>query len=62
MIVASGIAMQFGARPLFSDVSMKFGGNRFGLIGANSCGKSTFTKIPGGELEPGAGSVAMESN
>jgi hypothetical protein len=25
MIVASGIAMQFGARPLFSDVSVKFG-------------------------------------
>ena len=25
MIVASGIAMQFGAKPLFSDVSVKFG-------------------------------------
>ena len=32
MIVASGIAMQFGAKPLFSDVSVKFGaGNRYGL-------------------------------
>jgi ATPase subunit of ABC transporter with duplicated ATPase domains len=36
VIVASGIAMQFGAKPLFSDVSVKFGGgNRYGLIGAN---------------------------
>ena len=62
VIVASGIAMQFGAKPLFSDVSVKFGGgNRYGLIGANGCGKSTFMKILGGELEPSAGSVAIES-
>ncbi|MGB8432914.1 MAG: ABC-F family ATPase [Burkholderiales bacterium] len=63
MIVASGIAMQFGAKPLFSDVSVKFGGgNRYGLIGANGCGKSTFMKILGGELEPSAGSIAIDSN
>jgi len=32
---------QHGAKPLFSDVSVKFGGgNRHGLIGANGCGKS----------------------
>jgi ATPase subunit of ABC transporter with duplicated ATPase domains len=63
MIVASGIAMQFGAKPLFSDVSVKFGGgNRYGLIGANGCGKSTFMKILGGELEPSAGTVAIDSN
>jgi ATPase subunit of ABC transporter with duplicated ATPase domains len=63
VIVASNIAMQFGAKPLFSDVSVKFGGgNRYGLIGANGCGKSTFMKILGGELEPSAGSVAIDSN
>jgi len=63
MIVASGIAMQFGAKPLFSDVSVKFGGgNRYGLIGANGCGKSTFMKILGGELEPSAGTVAIDSH
>lgn len=63
MIVASGIAVQFGAKPLFSDVSVKFGGgNRYGLIGANGCGKSTFMKILGGELEPSAGTVAIDSN
>lgn len=38
--------MQFGAKPLFENVSVKFGaGNRYGLIGANGCGKSTFMKI-----------------
>ena len=63
MIVASGIAMQFGAQVLFSDVTVKFGGgNRYGLIGANGCGKSTFMKILGGELEPSAGSVAIDAN
>ncbi|MSQ88188.1 MAG: ABC-F family ATPase [Betaproteobacteria bacterium] len=63
MIVASGIAMQFGAKPLFSDVAVKFGGgNRYGLIGANGCGKSTFMKILGGELEPSAGTVAIDTN
>jgi len=55
--------MQFGAKPLFTDVSVKFGGgNRYGLIGANGCGKSTFMKILGGELEPSAGTVAIDAN
>ena len=55
--------MQFGARPLFENISVKFGeGNRYGLIGANGCGKSTLMKILGGELEPSAGSVAIDEN
>jgi ATPase subunit of ABC transporter with duplicated ATPase domains len=63
MIVASNIAMQYGAKPLFTNVSVKFGGgNRYGLIGANGSGKSTFMKILGGELEPSAGSIAIDSN
>ena len=53
MITTSNITMQFGAKPLFENVSVKFGdGNRYGLIGANGCGKSTFMKIMGGDLEP----------
>lgn len=63
MIVASNIAMQFGAQVLFSDVTVKFGGgNRYGLIGANGCGKSTFMKILAGELEPSAGTVAIDGH
>ncbi len=55
--------MQFGAKPLFENVSVKFGGgNRYGLIGANGSGKSTFMKILGGDLEPTAGTVAIDSN
>lgn len=53
--------MQFGAKPLFEDISVKFGeGNRYGLIGANGCGKSTFMKILSGQLEPSGGSVAID--
>ncbi len=53
--------MQFGAKPLFENVSVKFGdGNRYGLIGANGCGKSTFMKILGGDLEPSAGNVSKD--
>ena len=63
MLFTANITMQFGAKPLFENVSVKFGdGNRYGLIGANGCGKSTFMKILGGDLEPSAGSVSIEAN
>ena len=63
MIVTSGITIQFGAKPLFENISVKFGeGNRYGLIGANGCGKSTFMKILGGDLESSGGSVAVDRN
>jgi len=53
--------MQFGGKPLFENVSVKFGqGNRYGLIGANGCGKSTFMKILGGDLQPTSGHVAVD--
>ncbi len=63
MISTANITMQFGAKPLFENVSVKFNnGNRYGLIGANGCGKSTFMKILGGDLEQSAGQVMLEPN
>ncbi|AWB67976.1 ABC-F family ATPase [Saccharobesus litoralis] len=63
MLTTANITMQFGAKPLFENVSVKFGdGNRYGLIGANGCGKSTFMKILGGDLEPSAGNVSKDPN
>ncbi|GKW49255.1 ABC-F family ATPase [Halomonas sp. NCCP-2165] len=62
MISTANITMQFGAKPLFENVSIKFGnGHRYGLIGANGCGKSTFMKILGGDLEPSSGQVMIET-
>jgi ATPase subunit of ABC transporter with duplicated ATPase domains len=52
--------MQFGAQPLFENISAKFGnGNRYGLIGANGCGKSTLMKIMSGELAPTSGNISI---
>ena len=63
MLVVSNITMQFGAKPLFENVSVKFGeGYRYGLIGANGSGKSTFMKILDGELEPTAGNVSKDTH
>jgi len=61
LISTANITMQFGAKPLFENVSVKFGeGNRYGLIGANGCGKSTFMKILGGDLESTGGNVSID--
>ncbi len=61
MLSTINITMQFGAKPLFENVSVKFGdGNRYGLIGANGCGKSTFMKILGRDLEQSSGQVALD--
>jgi ATPase subunit of ABC transporter with duplicated ATPase domains len=63
LISAANITMQFGAKPLFENISVKFGeGNRYGLIGANGCGKSTFMKILDGSLTPTAGNVSVSPN
>ena len=63
MLATSNITIQFGAKPLFENVSVKFGdGNRYGLIGANGCGKSTFMKILGGDLEPSGGHVMKDQH
>jgi ATPase subunit of ABC transporter with duplicated ATPase domains len=61
VISTSNLTIQFGTKPLFENVSVKFGdGNRYGLIGANGSGKSTLMRIIGGDLEPTAGSVSLE--
>jgi len=63
VLTTANITMQFGAKPLFENISVKFGdGNRYGLIGANGCGKSTLMKILGGDLEPSAGNVSLDPN
>jgi len=63
VLSTANITMQFGPKPLFENISVKFGdGNRYGLIGANGCGKSTFMKILGGDLEASGGNVMLDTN
>src|ERR1700678_687672 len=62
MLSTSNVAVQFGAKPLFEQVTVKFtDGNRYGLIGANGCGKSTLMKVLGGDLEASAGDVMLQT-
>jgi ATPase subunit of ABC transporter with duplicated ATPase domains len=63
MISVANLTVQFGEKPLFENVSVKFGnGHRYGLIGANGSGKTTFLKVLGGELEPTHGNVSIEAH
>jgi len=63
LITTANVTMQFGSKPLFENISVKFGdGNRYGLIGANGSGKSTFMKILDGSLESSSGNVSITPN
>ena len=62
MLSTNNLTIQFEAKPLFENVSVKFAdGNRYGLIGANGCGKTTLMKILGGELEQSSGEVMLQT-
>jgi ATPase subunit of ABC transporter with duplicated ATPase domains len=62
MLSTSNVTVQFGAKPLFEQVTVKFSdGNRYGLIGANGCGKSTLMKVLGGELDQSSGDVMLQT-
>ncbi len=63
LLSTANITMQFGVKPLFENISIKFAnGRRYGLIGANGCGKSTFMKILSDTLEQSSGQVVKDPN
>jgi ATPase subunit of ABC transporter with duplicated ATPase domains len=60
MIAVSNLAKNFGPQTLFSGVSLQFNpGNRYGIVGANGSGKSTFLKILMGSELPSEGLVSL---
>lgn len=60
MITLSNLSMLFGSRLLFDDVNLLLTpGNRYGLVGANGSGKTTFLKILGGQEEATLGEISL---
>ncbi len=61
MLATSALSMRFSEKILFENVTIKFKpGNRYGLIGANGVGKSTFMKILANQLESSTGEVTID--
>ena len=60
MITVTNLGIQFGKKPLFQDVNLKFTpGNCYGIIGANGAGKSTLMRMLSGELAPSTGTITQ---
>ncbi len=60
MISVSGLSRSFGSQTLFRDVSLQFNpGERYGLVGANGSGKSTFLRILSGDDGPSEGTLSI---
>src|ERR1700722_7355479 len=63
MITFSQLAMHYGAKMLFDDVNLHIDqGKRYGLVGANGSGKSTFLRLITKEDEPTLGSINIPKN
>ena len=60
MISIDGLTVEFGAKPLFKDVSFVINErDRIALVGKNGAGKSTMLKILCGLQKPSGGSVSV---
>src|SRR3546814_309290 len=58
MLDVRSLSMVFGKKSLFQDVDLiLLPSQRYGVVGANGTGKSTFLKILAGEESPSQGSV-----
>ena len=62
MLQTINLTKRYGKRILFENINIKLDANkRYGLIGANGAGKTTFLKILSGQIEEYEGEIAIES-
>lgn len=62
MIRTTDLGKSYGARTLFEGVSLELNeGSRYGLVGANGSGKTTFIRIVSGDEQASGGSVHIPS-
>lgn len=62
MLQTTNLTMRYGQRVLFENINLKLDrGKRYGLIGANGAGKSTFLKILSSDLEPTSGEISIDA-
>ena len=60
MLTVQDLNMSFGGQKLFEDINLTLDkGKKYGLIGANGAGKSTFLKIIAGQIEPTSGTISI---
>jgi ATPase subunit of ABC transporter with duplicated ATPase domains len=63
MITIANLTKHFGAQSLFSNVNLQLNpGCRYGLVGANGSGKTTFLRILTGDEHDEGGSVTFPKN
>ncbi|MCG2716234.1 MAG: ATP-binding cassette domain-containing protein [Candidatus Marinimicrobia bacterium] len=63
MIQLENIGIQFGDRALFENLSLNLTrGNRYGVVGANGSGKTTFLNMLGGGQTPTTGEIRKSSS
>ncbi len=61
MLSTVNLTQRYGKRVLFDKINITLdAGKRYGLIGANGAGKSTFLKILAGEIEQSDGEVQLQ--
>ena len=62
MVIVQNLTMRYGSRVLFQDINLKLDRHkRYGLIGANGAGKTTFLKILSGQIDEYEGDVIVEN-
>ncbi|WP_321777658.1 ABC-F family ATP-binding cassette domain-containing protein [Sulfurimonas sp.] len=62
MVSVNNLIMRYGNRVLFQDINLKLDRHkRYGLIGANGAGKTTFLNILSGKLDEFEGDISIEN-